>query len=557
MKKVLLSIAMCFSMIAMNAQTAVGTVVGNFTLTDINGNTQDLYSYLDAGKMVVIDVSATWCGPCWAYHGTGALNDFFLAHGPSGTNDAVALFIEGDPTTTSADLNGTGANTQGDWVTGESLPIVDLVAAADFENSGLVIPYYPVMYVICPNRVVIQSGVAGAIGTTALLESYVGTCPAPASAPVDPALLGYSGTTTSCGAFDLSVTLQNNGVDPLTACTITVTGLPTPIVYNWSGNLATYGYETVNLGTVNINAATTANIVVTSTDADATNSTINQTLNYIDATATTALPFATDFSTAGFPYANWQNINTDGDIGWEVITLNSAQADVIYMDTYNYSTTGELDHFVTAPFNLSGANTPSLSFKVANRRYNATYYDKLSVSVSTNCDGPFTQVWTKEGTALATGADYTSGAWGPTAASDWRNECIDLTSYANAPALFVRFTSENHYGNNVFVDDIAVQNAACSTIGVDEAVATSVTMAAFPNPTSSATTFNYSIPTSGDVNISVINMLGERVMNLNKGTLGAGSYTEVLDFNNLSAGLYLINLTSNNKVSTLRLTVSK
>ena len=166
-------------------------------------------------------------------------------------------------------------------------------------------------------------------------------------------------------------------------------------------------------------------------------------------------------------------------------------------------------------------------------------------------------MWSKEGTALATGADYSSGPWGPTAATDWRNECIDLTNYANAAALFVRFTNDNKYGNNIFIDDVAVQNAACSTIGVDEAVATSVTMSAFPNPTSSATTFNYSIPASGDVTINVINMLGERVMSINKGQLAAGAYTEVLDFANLSNGLYLVNLTSNNKVSPLRLTVSK
>jgi len=44
---------------------------------------------------------------------------------------------------------------------------------------------------------------------------------------------------------------------------------------------------------------------------------------------------------------------------------------------------------------------------------------------------------------------------------------------------------------------------------------------------------------------------------INKGQLAAGAYTEVLDFANLSNGLYLVNLTSNNKVSTLRLTVSK
>jgi len=129
MKKLLFSLAVLTG-VASYAQTPVGTVVSNFTLTDINGTSHSLFDYLDQGKMVVIDISATWCGPCWSYHGTGALNNFYNQFGPSGTNQAMVFFVEGDPQTNSADLNGTGANTQGDWVTGENMPMIDLANQA-------------------------------------------------------------------------------------------------------------------------------------------------------------------------------------------------------------------------------------------------------------------------------------------------------------------------------------------------------------------------------------------------------------------------------------------
>lgn len=282
MKKLLLSIAVLAGVGGLKAQTPVGTVVNNFTLTDINGTTHDLFSYLDAGKMVVIDVSATWCGPCWNYHGTGALNSFYNAHGPaSAANDAMVFFVEGDPSTNSADLNGTGTNTQGDWVTGENMPIIDLANAASFENSGLDIAYFPVMYVICPNRVVLQSGVAGQIGTLSALNSYVGDCPAPASQPVDVSALSYKGDLVHCeGAYTPKVQIQNNGTSALTSATITVTqGGNTVSTGTYSGNLATYGVATVNCTPIaNFTGGALAVTVTTTGDASATNNNLNVTI---------------------------------------------------------------------------------------------------------------------------------------------------------------------------------------------------------------------------------------------------------------------------------------
>lgn len=542
MKKFLLSIAVIAGMGSVNAQTAVGTVVNNFTLTDINGNSHSLFDYLDQGKMVVIDVSATWCGPCWNYHNTGALNSFYNQHGPgSAANDAMVFFIEGDPSTTSADLNGTGSNTQGDWVTGENMAIIDLTTTASFENSGLDIAYFPVMYVICPNRTVLQSGVAGSIGTLTALNSYVGDCPAPASDPIDPALLGYTGTTTSCSNFNLSVTLQNNGTTPLTSATISVTGIPSPITYNWTGNLSTYGVAQVNLGSVSLTSSATATITITSTDNNTTNSTLTQQLSYIDPSASTAVNVTENFTSSAFPYANWQVLNPDNDITWGHVT---AMGGMVGIDSYNYSATGELDHFITKAFNLTGQSTPSLMFKVANRRYNGTYFDKLRVAVSTSCDGPFTQIYSKENTDLATGADQTS-AFTPASASDFRQECVDLTSYANSAALFVRFTNDNNYGNNIYIDDISVSSSACSA-GLEEV--SKVSFEVYPNPATDVINVVFNAKES-DYVISLMDLQGRMVstMKLNN---ASGSQTLAFSTDNIAKGSYVVVVSSNNSTTT-------
>ncbi len=545
MKKLLFSLAVLTGVSAYG-QTPVGTVVNNFTLTDINGNSHSLFNYLDQGMMVVIDVSATWCGPCWNYHNTGALNNFYNQYGPTGTvqaGAAMVFFVEGDPSTTSADLNGTGGNTQGDWVSGENMPIIDLANAASFENSGMSIDYFPEMYVICPNRQILASGVAGSIGTVANLASLIGDCPAPASLPTDPAILGYTGTTTSCSDFTLSVTLQNNGTQPLTAATISVTGIPNPITYNWTGNLATYGVAQVSLGNVTLASPATATITITSNDGNPANSTITQLLQYISSTTTTPINTMQDFSNSAFPYANWQVLNPDNDITWDYLTAATFSG-LMGINTYNYSATGELDHFITQAFDLSGQNNPSLNFKVANRRYDATYYDKLDVAVSTSCTGPYTNIYSKQSTQLATGADQTSN-FTPAAASDFRQECVSLSAYANAPALFVRFTNDNKYGNNIYIDDVVVSSSAC-TNGVDELGMTEFVV--FPNPATDVINVNFNAK-DADYSIEILDLQG-RVLNTSSLTNANGFQTVTFATENLAKGNYIVRINANGFAST-------
>ena len=87
-----------------SAQLANGSIAPDFSTVDMNGNEHRLYDYLDQGYTVILDISATWCGPCWNYHSGGTFEEVWAAHGPAGqpgvspntTDDVMILWIEGD-----------------------------------------------------------------------------------------------------------------------------------------------------------------------------------------------------------------------------------------------------------------------------------------------------------------------------------------------------------------------------------------------------------------------------------------------------------------------------
>lgn len=151
----------------------------DFNVVDIDGNPIHLYGLLDQGYVVVLDASTTWCGTCWGVHNDHTLRDLNDAKGPNGTNEIRVIFYEADATTTQADLQGTGSNTLGDWLTGTTYPVVN---EAPLQLSGSIFwpAGFPTISVIRPGDREITDDVwnQNLAGMTSAVDNAIATDPA-------------------------------------------------------------------------------------------------------------------------------------------------------------------------------------------------------------------------------------------------------------------------------------------------------------------------------------------------------------------------------------------
>jgi len=554
MKKILQIIAavtLTFTAVESKAQLADGSIAPDWTFADLNGITHNLYTYLNAGKTVYIDVSATWCGPCWTYHNTHALRDLYNAYGPSGTNEVMVFFIEGDGATTAAQLNGIGT-TQGDWVTGTTYPIINPAAAATTTfNTNYAIGYFPTIYMICPDRTTTLVGQA----PMTTLYAAKSACSV-ASAPVDAQMMTSATLNTSLASCD-SVTptfrIGNVGTSTLTSATITlkVDGI-TQKTFTWTGSLATYGNATFT--GVKVGSSTPGSHVITcevsnpNATVDPTSSNNSTTANFIIYPSVGGALTVQSFEASGLPTA-WSISNGGDPLTWQNATVGYSSSKSMKLMWFNIPS-GDVDMVTLDPMSFTGATGHSLTFDVAYRQY-STENDNLRVEVSTNCGTTWTSVYNKSGTTLSTMAASTT-SFSPTAAANWRNETVNLASYAGQSNVLVRFKGTSAYGNNLYVDNINIS----ATVGVEENnLVNGVNV--YPNPMTDLASVDFNLSTNNNVSIVIVNTVGQLVKTENLGNMSAGIHTYLMDASSLSNGLYFLNITVGNSTITKKVAINK
>lgn len=139
---------------------------------------------------------------------------------------------------------------------------------------------------------------------------------------------------------------------------------------------------------------------------------------------------------------------------------------------------------------------------------------------------------------------------------------INMTDYGTAgmPKTVV-LGGANHqvfYNQNGTISQTALQAAINSalTTGIQEVKNDLSTLKLFPSPVVNAATISYSLGSSTDVKVEIVNALGQNVQSVFEGKQTAGDFNFNLDCAKLNNGVYFVKLTGGKESKTVSFTVA-
>ena len=504
----------------------ISEIAPDFTLTDLDGNSHTLYDYLAAGKTVVIDFSATWCAPCWSYQQSHVLADVYNQYGPAGTDEMMVFMIEVDASTTLDDLNGTGSNTQGDWVTGTPYPIIE----SSSTGTDYAVAYVPYIVMICPTH---DYWEAGQLSSAQDFYDMAQTCPSLTDPPTADFLNPGSAMMGVAANFeDASL------------------GLPTS--WEWTFQDGTPATSTDQNPSCTWSVAGTYDVTLIATNANGSSAPVTKQINIIDPASTDNLmvtfeecvnSWGNDFSpytwTAfdgdeGSCWADYGDAGITGEQSFNVYDhADAVSLGLTTLEPHGGNKAGMCmnvvtadapndDWFISPQVQLGGASSISLwAASLSTQWGNEEFY--IAVSTTGNDPADFTHVSSK----LEPGDSY-------------EEFTQDLSAY-NGQLIYVAIhcVSNDHW---VFmIDDINVS----TDLGVEEF---QNNIHIYPNPSTGIV----NVENVAGSTILVYNVLGEVVS-----SIANADQFNAIDLSNFDNGTYIVKILSNNNVYTKKLILNR
>ena len=264
-----------------------------------------------------------------------------------------------------------------------------------------------------------------------------------------------------------------------------------------------------------------------------------------------AVPYSEGFETlSALPNNSFFLDNPDGGISWEI---TSAAANIGSKSVYinnNASNSGNFDTFISNTMDLTGSSSVTLSFDYAYAQRTGQESDALKVYVSRDCGETWSLRRNMVGVNMATAAS-TTGTFVP-GASEWTH--VDITNIVSSyfvEGFRFKFEFESDGGNRIYVDNINLDGI----LGVPYYSEESINLNVYPNPVNDQATVTFESAAGSYVTVVATDLSGRLVERIYSGNPNTGVTALQWDTNELSNGIYLLNLTIDGQQFTRKVVV--
>lgn len=317
---------------------------------------------------------------------------------------------------------------------------------------------------------------------------------------------------------------------------VTINGSAT--TWNWSFPGGSPSSSTLSTPSISYASAGTYNVSVTASNSSGSNSTTSN--SYVVVLPNTAQKpassFSESFESTSFPNAEWIVDFPTATYGWKKINTTGATGTNCLRINASTTYSGMLHEFITPTFDLSGMSAPKMYFKVAYAQKTTSDADNLRIYASLDCGKTWTLRYSKSGTNLSTITGVNTGNFVPTS-SQWREETLNLSSYAGQTNIRFKFQYIYKGGNNFYLDDI---NFGLTT-GVED-LNRDIALSVFPNPVSGGSlAASFNLKENNTITISLIAIDG-RELPLSTSYLTAGHQFIQLNVADVPKGVYVLNI---------------
>jgi hypothetical protein len=263
-----------------------------------------------------------------------------------------------------------------------------------------------------------------------------------------------------CGDdFEIEFSFINSGKNTLTSFDV-VYGVEgkNDNVYNWTGSHIPGETKTVTLPDLPLSDVEKVFVSISNPNGNENAEVLsfNGVAAIYGQNSFVGLSYEENFSANNFPPKGWVTSSTGTIHTWHRHTANGGSARIELHRTFN----GQEDNLYTKPIDLTENGSFSISFKVAHAMINSSTHgpnDRLMVQLSKDCGQTWTTVFSKTGSNLATVPNEGQYIFVPTAASQWREEVVDISEFSGESNVIVRFNVRSGVGNCLYIDDVKLE----------------------------------------------------------------------------------------------------